>query len=29
MASLAELVRVGILESWEFYENNKKVIWIR
>jgi len=27
--ALAELVRVDILKSWELYENNKKVKWIR
>ena len=27
--ALAELVRVGILESWESYEDNKKIKWIR
>jgi hypothetical protein len=27
--ALAELVRVGVLESWELYEGNKKVKWIR
>lgn len=29
LIALAELVRVGVLESWELYENNKKVKWIR
>lgn len=27
--ALAELVRVGVLESWRLYEDNKKVMWIR
>jgi hypothetical protein len=28
-AALAELVRVDVLASWAFYEDNKKVKWIR
>ena len=27
--ALADLVRVGVLQSWEFYEREKKVKWIR
>ena len=27
--ALDELIRVGILDSWEFYEDGKKVKWIR
>lgn len=27
--ALAELVRVGVLASWEIYENNQKIKWIR
>jgi len=27
--ALAELVRVGVLDAWEFYEDGKKVKWIR